>query len=89
METKEVKTVENWAIVYHPDSYTAPEMATPHLNGTWPDGTNKTSTSIQNVKGGLVYTKDSVYKLGDPHPDYEAQFPNAYERIFEALSDES
>ena len=86
--------LENCAIVYPANisPYTPPELITPHLNGDaknhprFPEGKNITSSTIIGKRQGSIVTKSgSVYVLGDPAKDYEAQFPNAEKRLFESL----
>ena len=84
--------IECWGIVPNGDVYTAPERQSFSLKGfvfnhpRFPDGDDITTSAIKSVSGTieevLVYTTSgSVYKLGDPDPRYEKQFPNAKERI--------
>ena len=87
--------LNNWALVGRPIGYSPPE-ANICLNGyvsghpRFPDGHHITTTRILKilempgcVGNYQVYTKSgSAYTLGEPHPDYEAQFPNAKDRLF-------
>jgi hypothetical protein len=85
--------LENWGIVYPPDvtPYTPPELITPHLVGNamnhprFPEGDDITTSAIIGKRQGSVVTKNSVYVLGTPAKDYEAQFPNAEKRLFDSL----
>ncbi len=80
--------LENWSIVTRiTDPYLAPECSI-SLHGVIfdhpyiEDGNVITTSNIVAVEDGLVITRSgSKYNLGDPHPDYEARYPNAKERI--------
>jgi hypothetical protein len=86
--------LQNWAVVYPPNitPYTPPELITQHLCGLamnhprFPEGYDITTSAIMGKRQGSVVTKSgSVYLLGIPAKDYEAQFPNAEKRLFDTL----
>lgn len=66
--------IENWSVVpsYPVDPYTAPELIRHFsLNGNLEGGKNVTTSTIQSVFGRKVYTKNSVYTLGQPSEEYK------------------
>lgn len=79
--------IENWSLLnVYP--YTAPECQQPSLNGDVfghpdiSDGMNITTSSVKKVENGIAETySGSFYELGVVNPEYEAQFPNALERL--------
>lgn len=79
--------LENWAVVGH-NPYLAPELQYQQLQGTvfdhprFADGTFITTSAVAGVEDGRIRTKSgSLYTLGEVNPEYEAEFPNARERI--------
>ena len=80
--------IENWSIgTPASDPYTPPEMQVTSLSGTvyghprFDDGVNITTSAIVALKGGRIVTRSgSEYELGQPHPEYEAAYPNAKQR---------
>lgn len=79
--------LEKWALVSRPQGYEAPENNI-RLNGIvtghprFTDGECITTTRIIKVEGFRVHTKSgSIYTIGQPHQDYEVQFPNARTRF--------
>lgn len=86
--------LENWAVVYPANisPYTPPELITAHLAGIamnhprFEENKDITTSAIVGKRQNSVVTKSgSVYVLGDPAKDYEAQFPNAEKRLFDTL----
>ncbi len=56
------------------------------------DGTNECiqTTPIQSYRDWIITTRSGTkYKLGAPHPAYEAAFPGAYQRIHAILERET
>ena len=87
--------INRWIIVFpeHISPYTAPELITQHLNGDvvghpkFEDGKNITTSPIVGSEGIYVKTQSgSLYELIDPHPDYEKQFPDAKNRLFNSFT---
>lgn len=79
--------IENWGISIR-DPFAATELQSYHLVGKvyghprYKDGDDIMTTAIVGVIDGRVVTKSgSEYELGEPHPDYEALFPNAKQRV--------
>jgi len=69
--------LKDWAVVVAPrDGYTAPELLSMRLTGTvfgHPHKSNGkviTTSAIQAVRGRIVHTQNTVYRLGQPHKDY-------------------
>ncbi len=92
MKTKTTR-LENWALCYQGDQYTAPELRKPILSGNvfnhplattrHPDGKFIVTSTIIGKRGRKVITKSGTeYLLGKVNPDYEKQFPNARQRVF-------
>lgn len=84
--------LNRWAVVDRSnDPYLAPELRRLSLCGEAENhpvhGTSEITTSyIVGREGAAVLTKSgSAYELGEPHPDYEAAFPNAKERLFKTI----
>jgi hypothetical protein len=87
--------IENWSIVCsdYIDPYKAPEMYSSRIcgevygNGNFDDGTVVTTSKIISVRGDIVITHSgSEYELGEVDAEYEKQFPNARERLFNSLT---
>jgi len=84
--------IDNWAVVGR-DPYLAPELQTNHLIGTvtnhpaHEDGREvKTSRIVGMEEPDIVITvSGSRYVLGEIDPEYEAEYPNARERLFDSL----
>lgn len=82
--------IENWAIVAAPmPPYLAPELTAQCLSGNvygnpcFSDGEHITTSCISHTFDDQVITiSGSAYNLGTVLPEYEAQFPNAYNRLF-------
>jgi hypothetical protein len=80
--------IENWSIGFaQQDPYKAPELHSPRLSGNvyghpkFDDGTFITTSTVTGNGDGCLFTRTgSRYDLGDPHPDYEAAYPNAKQR---------
>lgn len=84
-----------WSITSNQDGFTPPELLIYRLQGiiyndsrgAFPDGSRLHTSSIQRITDcgshKLVETKNTVYmvSLEDVNPDYEKQFPGAYERL--------
>lgn len=81
--------LENWSVNFLPfDLYIAPEQIKCRASGQvygnpkFEDGEVITTSRIVKVENGCIVTKSgSFYELGEPHPDYEAAYPNAKERV--------
>lgn len=89
---KGINTLTDWAIIKDPrDPYKAPEMRQECLTGKREsdlvNGTSCTTTPIVGkTSDGYVVTRSGThYKLLTVHPDYEKQFPNAFERLINSL----
>lgn len=80
--------IEQWSIGSGcQDLYTPPEVREKVLQGKvyghprFENGQDVVTTGIVGVRGGLILTRSgSEYELGEPHPDYEAAYPNARAR---------
>ena len=85
--------LNQWAVVYRKSGpYQAPEQATQHLNGIVTghpikaDGVRVTTSEIiGRIQDRVVTRSGSEYELDQPAPEYEAQFPNAKERLLASL----
>jgi len=81
--------LENWSIQH--GAYNAPEQGSYFIgevygHPTRPDGRRVHTSMIVEVdpETETVRTHSgSIYKLGVADPDYEAVYPNAWERVFE------
>ncbi len=89
------KTLENWALVNR-DPYLAPELATFSLvGGVYGDPTREpgkriiTSMVVGKVGEYVKTFSGSFYKLGAVDPEYEKLFPNAKQRLFDILPEDS
>lgn len=61
--------LENWSVIG--DYYQAPEIAKIRLSGMrLEDGKEVLTSSIQNVDGRKITTRNSIYILGEPDKDY-------------------
>lgn len=86
-------TLEDWAVVTTPISpYQAPEARSHRLHGKvsnhnlFVDGAEVTTSAILGKQGEFVVVKSGkLYSLGTPAEDYERQFPDAKERLFDSL----
>ena len=83
--------LENWSITGR-DPYLAPELQEACLYGTvyghlrLKDGNTVVTSSIVKSEGEIIITHSgSQYELGKVDPEYEKEFPNARERLFESL----
>lgn len=83
--------LENWSLSQFDWPACPPELGDKRLLGVVtnhpviPDGDDAMTTKIItiNKQEQTVTTRSgSVYTLGEPHPDYEKQYPNARERMF-------
>lgn len=78
--------IERWSIGVL-DPYTPPELQAKSLSGEvyghprFDDGDKITTSAIVGVRDGRIVTRSvSEYELGEPHPEYEAAYPNAKQR---------
>lgn len=86
-------TLENWSVVYHVNSpYDAPELWGRALHGfvyghpRIPDGKEVTTSKIVGISERKILTNSgTAYTLGKVDEKYEKLFPNALERLFNAL----
>lgn len=69
--------LEDWELIcYEVDGYTAPELVRRRLRGKvynnpkYEDGHSIYTSHIVEVIGNIVHTKNSVYELGKPSPEY-------------------
>lgn len=68
--------IENWSIGSSIDLYTPPELVSLTLSGNvfghprFLDGSQVTTSKIVNAKGRIVFTRNSIYKLGKIHSKY-------------------
>lgn len=85
--------VERWCVVSRMDyGFQPPDVPGKCLQGLvmghrlYADGKAITTSRVVHRKGDLVLTRSgSEYELGEPDPRYEAQYPNAKERLLESL----
>lgn len=90
--------LEEWSFgIDERDEYKAPEQLRPRLMGRVHNHPNHRSGGVIHTSPVVEYDEEndvvitqsgSCYKLGEPHPDYERQFPNAKERLIKALKEE-
>ena len=86
-------TLENWGIVTNATPYMAPEMITSSLHGLVSghpraelNGKYIHTSPIVGLENGCIVTKSgSRYVLGNVAPEYEAEYPNARERLINSL----
>ena len=78
--------LENWALalVYN---NTFRLQGTVYGNPKFPDGRGVMTSEVESItqNNEVVTRSGSVYELGDPDPLYEQLYPNAKERLFDAL----
>lgn len=94
------KILKNWCVVCGvednwrktPDGYTAPEQITQHLHGNvfnhsgFEDGTLITTSTIKGKRDGKAVTLSGTeYELGEVLTDYELNFKDARNRLFNSL----
>lgn len=83
--------LENWEFCVRQGSpYMAPECQQRYFIGdvtghpNFPDGSRVSTSNAVGWADDCAVTEDgNQYELGQPHPDYEAAFPNALERMRE------
>ena len=63
--------LHSWSLGVDDDGFTAPEAQCRYLVGER-DGKTIQTSAIVDVDGKTVYTRNSVYILMDPHPEYVA-----------------
>ena len=89
--------LKNWSVSYsNPDAYSAPELMGVVLCGNvyghtrFLDGVYVKTSPVIKLEGKVFFTKSgSQYILEDVDPEYEQAYPNAKERIFKSLKEES
>lgn len=81
---KQQYELNNWFITSHGGLYDPPELHTQCLVGERFDDFVRTSR-IVGKHGDLIVTKNSVYKLLDVDKTYDAEYPNAKERLLASL----
>ena len=70
--------LENWSVAGSAYQYTPPERQIRWLQGkvyghpTRQDGRWVRTSDIVNVEGNVVFTRNSVYTLGEPDPKFVA-----------------
>ena len=78
--------LENWALalVYN---NTFRLQGTVYGNPKFPDGRGVMTSEVESItqNNEVVTRSGSVYELSDPDPLYEQLYPNAKERLFDAL----
>jgi hypothetical protein len=72
MATGKQYRLERWSVgIRNDDGYTAPELLIRYLQGRRDDGKSVRTSGIRTVAGNVVQTESgSIYKLGEPDPDY-------------------
>ncbi len=86
--------LEQWAILTLLGPYQAPEQARHILAGfvtdhpCMQDGIHIETSPIESWHDETIITRSGTdYTLGEPHPDYEAKYPDARTRIYKLLSE--
>jgi hypothetical protein len=89
-------SIDNWILTStDTNPYLAPELIKMCLYGIvsnhpkHKDGTYVTTSHIVGydyLYDAVITVSGSRYKLGEPNPGYEAQFPNAKQRFIDSLS---
>lgn len=85
--------LENWALTpTDRNPYLAPELQSMVLIGEvyghprFEEGHHISTSTIVGKRGEVILTRSgSEYELGEPHPDYEAAFPNAKQRALSSI----
>ena len=68
--------IDNWSTTDTIGPYDAPELSRLRLHGMvfghprFPDGKEVRTSSIQNVNGRVIKTRNSIYKLGRIDPGF-------------------
>ena len=74
--TRTIYKLENWSVGCEPDSYLPPEMQTQFLCGEvynhpkYPNGHRIKTSCIVDVLEDLVWTRNSLYRLGVAAENY-------------------
>ena len=94
MKSKET-ILENWSVCSAGDEYTPPELMSPRLQGNvyghpnfnrHYDGKHiVTSTPIGQRNSKVITRSGTEYTLGKVDPEFEKQYPNSRERVFNSL----
>lgn len=78
--------LENWALaIVHDNTFRL--QGNVYGNPKFPDGNSVMTSEVESLthNNEVVTLSGSVYELGEPDPLYEQLFPNAKERLFDAL----
>jgi len=83
-----MRKIDNWAIIYRGDlgPYIAPEDMKQCIIGDY-CGEDIITSAIRGKRGNNLVTQNSEYALGEPHPDYEKEFPNSRQRFFDSATE--
>ena len=65
----EIKEMDLWSLNHVPDPYLPPEAQFQVLVGVC-NGKLIRTTAITKIEGNLVYTRNSVYRVMNPEPEY-------------------
>lgn len=85
--------LEDWCLSKEQNPYIAPELQVTYLHGNvyghprFRDGHPVRTSAIKGLKDGFIETiSGSLYELGKVREDYEEKYPNAKERLMNALA---
>ncbi len=74
---KSIPVIDNWACVYNDEqAFLPPELRVLLIKGTvtghpkYPDGKRIQTSRVRRVENKIVYTQNSVYRLGEPKKDW-------------------
>lgn len=74
---KSIPVIDNWACVCSEEhAFLPPELKVLLIKGTvtghpkYPDGKRIQTSCIRRADGKIVYTQNSIYKLGEPRKDW-------------------
>ncbi len=91
--------INNWVVTLDPRKpYDAPENRVEVLGGEvtghpdHEDGKALVTSAVQSwdpVQGAVITATGTAYVLGDPHPQYEKNFPGAKARLIKSLQERS
>jgi len=85
--------LENWCVTCD-NPFQAPEARTPRLHGKvfnhpkFEDGKSINTSGIMafnSEENKIIVRSGKLYELGEVDPNYEKEFPNAYERLIKSL----
>lgn len=76
--------LENWEVFYHPIGVGTYLTGKVYGHYRFDNGEQIHTSTVVGAEGELVVTRTgSRVELGEPHPDYEKQYPGAKQRVLD------